>query len=603
MVSVFVVTRTILSDHITHITGLDCRGTTGTSFSAHLKNDLKEDSDFWHCLCCHVFNLALNDTLEAIESIKLFYVPHLRMMHSEFKRSSTNRATLKSVHDDLQEFDRTWNWKIFYPQLFCLTRWLGLHKCADILSRKSNRVMMKKYAEKLRDNNFGPRKFDPYKYRRRRRQRDAEDAGGDNCDGDDIDSSEEEELSQIQTAIEEGRVDADGYQPQPQLFSSAEEAAASAPSQDECVRADDFDEGRVDATGRKCKNMLNKNVGITDLNCGRSAYLSGLLTPYQILMKQLQRTEQPEQHLAARRLRQFYMVMQTAWIGSKDAEPVYSSQHFREWSDEMIALGKTDLVDLVKKECRAFASVFVASVKERLASTWNHIQSLELVDPMGPDTARYATPPVWDALEDLCNRRSVNFDRCKHQILTMRAEAENLSASSKVMIRTDLCGYLRDRHSVFVQTHTESTTPDYDLMCKAIFSIPLVASFVESLFSKMSYNQHKIRNGLKDSSMSSILHVHDAVLPDPQSHLQEGIKLKAMTPQMLNDKCQMSKMLGVTVCDEFDGNRFHGEVTEVLFHDLHAQYMYHVVYEDGDECDYWRHEVEMIRCRCRHIDT
>ena len=195
------------------------------------------------------------------------------------------------------------------------------------------------------------------------------------------------------------------------------------------------------------------------------------------------------------------MVMQTAWIGSKDAEPVYSSQHFREWSDEMIALGKTDLVDLVKKECRAFASVFVASVKERLSSTWNYIQSLELVDPMGPDTARYATPPVWDALEDLCDRRSVNFDRCKHQILTMRAEAENLSTSSKVMIRTDLCGYLRDRHSAFVQTHTESTTPDYDLMCKAIFSIPLVASFVESLFSKMSYNQHKIRNGLKDSSM------------------------------------------------------------------------------------------------------
>ena len=106
-----------------------------------------------------------------------------------------------------------------------------------------------------------------------------------------------------------------------------------------------------------------------------------------------------------------------------------------------------------------------------------------------------------------------------------------------------------------------------------------------------------------DSTMSSILHVHDAVLPDPQSQLSEQLKLKAMAPKYLNDKLQMSKMLGVRVCDVFDGTRYHGEVTDVRFHDLHAQYMYHVRYEDGDECDYWRHEVEMVRCRCRDTAT
>ena len=60
----------------------------------------------------------------------------------------------------------------------------------------------------------------------------------------------------------------------------------------------------------------------------------------------------------------------------------------------------------------------------------------------------------------------------------------------------------------------------------------------------------------------------------------------------------MNKMIGERVCEEFDGVRYHGSVTEILFHDVYAQYMYHVKFEDGDECDYWRHELEMIRCRC-----
>ena len=39
-------------------------------------------------------------------------------------------------------------------------------------------------------------------------------------------------------------------------------------------------------------------------------------------------------------------------------------------------------------------------------------------------------------------------------------------------------------------------------------------------------------------------------------------------------------------------------MTRVIYHDIHAQYMYHVVYSDGDACDYWRHELEMIKCTC-----
>ena len=65
--------------------------------------------------------------------------------------------------------------------------------CADILSRKNNRFMMKKYTESLCRRGFGPRRFDPYRYRQRRRLRESEDAGADNVDGDNMGSDEENE--------------------------------------------------------------------------------------------------------------------------------------------------------------------------------------------------------------------------------------------------------------------------------------------------------------------------------------------------------------------------------------------------------------------------
>ena len=56
--------------------GLDCRGTEGRSFAAHLKSEVKQDIDFWHCLT-HQLNLAVNDSLDAIKALKLYWVPHV----------------------------------------------------------------------------------------------------------------------------------------------------------------------------------------------------------------------------------------------------------------------------------------------------------------------------------------------------------------------------------------------------------------------------------------------------------------------------------------------------------------------------------------------
>ena len=71
-----------------------------------------------------------------------------------------------------------------------------------------------------------------------------------------------------------------------------------------------------------------------------------------------------------------------------------------------------------------------------------------------------------------------------------------------------------------------------------------------------------------------------------------------MTPVTIRDKLRMNKNVGTVVCDVFDGQRYHGEVTEVIYHDVHAQYMYRGVFSDDDSCDYWRHELEMVKCRC-----
>ena len=151
-----------------HFRGLDCRGTTGRSFSAFMKRDIKEDLEFWHCLC-HQLNLSLNDALDAIKPLKSFFVPHLRMCHSEFKRSSTNRAELSTIREEMkQQFDHSWDFKIFYPKIFCLTRWVGLHTCVTVLSKRSNRRVLKRYVQRLRERGFGPRDFDAYKYTRRR---------------------------------------------------------------------------------------------------------------------------------------------------------------------------------------------------------------------------------------------------------------------------------------------------------------------------------------------------------------------------------------------------------------------------------------------------
>ena len=426
--------------------GLDCNGTDGRAFSAFVKRDLSQDVDFWHCLC-HQLNLSLNDSLDNITAVKLYYVPHARIMYSEFRRSSKRRSDLEDVMKQLrQTFDKS-DWKLFYPVLFCVTRWVGIQRCVEILARTPE--AFRGYCESLRSKGFGPRHFNPFKYQRHRDQCEAEEAGAEVVDGSDT-SEEESDVEELHAALENDRLDTDEFQPRTQLFVSAREAARSAPSQDELVDADDHDVGDINAKGRKRKNILNKNVGYSDLNAGRSAYMAGMLIPYKILVKELQCSKLPCQHLAARRIRRFYVEMNAGWIGTDRVDPICPSEPYQTWRQRMKDCGKEDLVKLVVKECCAFASVMLISVKRRLAPTWNYIQALELVDPLGPELARHATVEVWDALRDLCIRRGIDFTKVQQQIIQERARAPDLDKTSKIHIRHNLIDYCREINYVLI---------------------------------------------------------------------------------------------------------------------------------------------------------
>ena len=367
------------------------------------------------------------------------------------------------------------------------------------------------------------------------------------------------------------------------------------------MEAESFDEGNISASGKMKKNLLNRDVGITEINIARSCWVSGVLLPYKILVEKIKSTKSPQQHLTARRIREFYMQLQVGWVVTTDEDPLYPNTPFQQWITRMLQQGNTTLVDLVKNECHAFAAVLLQSVKERLKPTWDHIQALELVDPLGPDLGRFAKPDVWSALENICSRRSLDFEKCRAQIIVERSRCGSRDAVSRGRIIHDLLGYCRQNRDDLLRAHTETDTPELDLLRVVVFSIVLVSAFVESLFSKMEYNQSKVRSRLGDDMTSVILHAHDAALADPQQPLSSKLTLKT-TVTSVKEKEKMLKHIGKIVCKLFDGCRFHGRVVGVECHEIYARWMYTIKYTDGDMEDYWRNELEIYACRCPDIE-
>ena len=219
---------------------------------------------------------------------------------------------------------------------------------------------------------------------------------------------------------------------------------------------------------------------------------------------------------------------------------------------------------------------------------------------MGPALDVYATPEVWNAFEDLCSRRGIDFHQCQRQIVSSREAARQLHETEKSRIRADLLSYLQETRD------RDAEPTELDRARVAVFSIALSSSFVESLFSKMEYNQSKVRSSMKANTMSSVLHVHDALLEDPRNPLAGAVTLKKSVPSK-GEEQKAKKWIGTKVCKVFDTangpTRFHGVVDSIKHHDVHGRWMYHVVYEDGDESDYWRYEIGEIVCTCEDDST
>jgi len=201
--------------------------------------------------------------------------------------------------------------------------------------------------------------------------------------------------------------------------------------------------------------------------------------------------------------------------------------------------------------------------------------------------------------------RVIDFSKVQQQILMERAEIDSgMDRVTLNKMRSNLIDYLRDRTAGLIAVGIDNDRAELDLLRTAIFSIGLVSAFVESLFSKMAYNQNKTRSRLSDEVTSAILHVHDSARSNPLKPLTGEITLQ-VSPHT-SDRVDMEKWVGAKVCDVFknvdgDDQRFHGRVQKVVEHDVYRQWMYRVVYEDSDTVDYWRHELEIKFCRCVHL--
>ena len=225
------------------------------------------------------------------------------------------------------------------------------------------------------------------------------------------------------------------------------------------------------------------------------------------------------------------------------------------------------------------------------------------------------------AADDLCERRGIDYTNLRTEIIQLRSEFPDLDPVSKAQIRADLIQYYRVRKEAQVLTLQDSPTKCLDDFAVAVFSTAIVSSFVESLFSKMNYNQSKSRMRLKDETTSSILHAQDLVVASPLKPLDGDLGLRCNNENNLVTARKHNKHVGKTVCCMFlvEGRnngtmeRYHGKVTKVEYNESYAAWMYHVVYpqsegHDKDEVDYWRDEITPLWCTCDppvhvHVDT
>ena len=148
--------------------------------------------------------------------------------------------------------------------------------------------------------------------------------------------------------------------------------------------------------------------------------ICSLLKHYTLASTRLQTTLQPIQHRVARilgKLRRSLLLIN---------DDVYGAEYIA-WRELMLtdAIGKDDLVAGVDAIGKQFASDIVSGMDQRTKVYMPYYLAMELIDPTAPDTVVSNT--TWSAVEDLCDRYSLDFNELRSEIIEMRGDAVDLN--------------------------------------------------------------------------------------------------------------------------------------------------------------------------------
>jgi hypothetical protein len=279
----------------------------------------------------------------------------------------------------------------------------------------------------------------------------------------------------------------------------------------ELLAYDSTETGNAGAAKSKRDVLLDPVKGITDLNYGLNSVICSLLKHYTLASTRLQTTLQPIQHRVARilgKLRRSLLLIN---------DDVYGAEYIA-WRELMLtdAIGKDDLVAGVDAIGKQFASDIVSGMDQRTKVYMPYYLAMELIDPTAPDTVVSNT--TWSAVEDLCDRYSLDFNELRSEIIEMRGDAVDLNRRDAQACKQNLlCFYNHRVQDVPVGSGGAKRYLKVEAYARVVFTLPFETVLIESLFSIMNYNKDKTRSSLADSKVAAIIHTKAAVptLGDP----------------------------------------------------------------------------------------
>ena len=449
-----------------NLPGVDCRF-RGDSMIAALKSTSANRILAFHCLI-HICQLAIRGAINM--SVPPFWEGHVRSMYTWGARSVKRQLQFSKAHEDalqvtrqlleqMQRIREQHQWQWTYFDRYVIVRWETVLKCVSSILK--NWPGARGVSNVQREEGWGPKFYNP---------EDEYDAPPDEPPADD--------------------------------------------QYDELVELSLFDSGNLDAPKTKRSRLLCPRTGVTDTNWGLNAGLYVVLAPAQVVMKLLQTTAAPIQHLAVRHIQTIKDHLQDVINQNWTTDPVY--QPFVDFCNEN---NRTDLLAAVNNVVESFALSFKNDFERRTEPYMPYYKAMELIDP----TSIVGKIPrdVQAAVRDIAVTHGIQPDvvsaliRMRDAINRGRASVNSLSTarkniltwySNKVHLR-ELCKKGGDRYLI-------------KTIALAVFSINIVTAVVESGFSGVKNQKSKLRTQLTDEAASiaqQCTHYQDVTGSTPSS--------------------------------------------------------------------------------------